>query len=80
MYAVAGGRALAACQVDQVQSVATARSGIVPPGGRGAAITRLLGVGYLLREGDSEQSVTATVGGILKCRGCLPGLRTLLHI
>lgn len=82
MNAAAGGRALAARQIDQVQPAAAARTGVLPPAGRTAAETlaKTLAVGRLLREADGEQRVATTAAGILKSRGCLSGLRALLHV
>lgn len=84
MNAAAGGRALAARQIDQVQPAAGALivSNVLPPGGRGAVtVRRTLDVGRLFPgEIDGQQSVATTAAGILKCRRCLPGLRALLHV
>lgn len=78
MNATAGGRALAARQIDQVQSAAAGASGVLPPGGA-VSIARTL-LARLLRKIDGQQSVATTAAGILKRRRCLPGLRSLLHV
>lgn len=82
MNAAAGGRALAARQIDQVQPAAGSLSNVLPPRRRGAVtIGRTLDVGRLFpREIDGQQSVAATAAGILECRRCLPGLVALLHV
>lgn len=83
MNAAAGGRALAARQIDQVQPAASALSNVLFPGGCEAVIgRRTFGIDRALfpSEIDGQQSVATATAGILECRGCLPGLRALLHV